>query len=90
VHNLLPQLARRRDQIQRRADRPLRIRFGRGGGAPYRHDRVPDELLHHAGVPADHCPRDLEELREELPRRLWSGKAVSVCPYRIDPVLGIW
>ena len=57
-------------QVQRGPHRPLRVPLGRRRGAPHRHHRIPDELLHHPAIPDDHRPRDCEILRQQLPDRL--------------------
>ena len=57
---LRPQLAHRGHQIQRGAHRPLRVPLRRHRRPPHRHHRIPDELLHHPAIPADHRPRHLE------------------------------
>ena len=67
---LRSQLGHRGHQVQRGPHRPLRVPLGRRRGAPHRHHRVPDELLHHPAVPADHRPRHREILRQQLPDRL--------------------
>ncbi len=63
------ELGNRRDQVQRGAHAPLGVLLGRDGGAPHGHHRVPDELLHHPAIPADHGPRHGEVLRQQFPYR---------------------
>ena len=65
-----PQLGDRGHQVQRGPHGPLRVPFGRHRGAPDGHHRVPDELLDHPAVPADHRPGDPEVLRQQLADRL--------------------
>jgi hypothetical protein len=65
------ELADRVDQVQCGTHRPLGVALGGGRGAPDRHHRVADELLHHTAVPADHRARRLEVRREQLADLLW-------------------
>ena len=65
-----PQLGDRGHQVQRGPHGPLGVPFGRHRGAPDGHHRVPDELLDHPAVPADHRPGDPEVLRQQLADRL--------------------
>jgi hypothetical protein len=65
-----PELSHRGHQVQRRPHRPFGIFFAGYRGAPHRHHRVADELLHHPAVPVGHRPRHPEILREQLAHRL--------------------
>ena len=67
---LVPELAHRADEFQRGAHGPLRVPFRGDGRSPHRHHRIPDKLLHHPAVPANHHPRHLEVPRQQLPHRL--------------------
>ena len=64
--DLLAQRRHGRDEIERRADGPLRVVLGRHGRAPHGHDRVADELLHRAAVELDQPPAEVEVAREQL------------------------
>ena len=63
---LAPERGDRGDQVESRSNRALRIVLLRGRGSPYRHHRVPDELLDVPAVPLDHLPRTIEVAREQI------------------------
>ena len=65
-----PQIGHGRHQLKPGPHGTLGVSFGGRRGAPHRHHRVPDELLHYPAVPADHRARHREILRQQLPDRL--------------------
>ena len=58
------------DQVHRGPDGPLGASLGGHRRAPHGHHRVPDELLHHPAVPADHRPGHVEVLGQQFPHSL--------------------
>ena len=64
------QFGDRGHQVQRGPDGSLRVAFCRYRSAPHGHDRVPDELLYHPAIAADHRARHREVLRQQLADRL--------------------
>ncbi len=66
----LVELRNRCDEVERRPDGPLGVVLRGRRRAPYRHDRVADELLHRAPVALDQRAGQLGVAREQLARLL--------------------